>query len=198
MSRNFTAIFCAAGCATFLAMLLYALGFIGNVVVPKSLGAPGESPVQTAVLIDVGLLALFAVQHGIFGRRPARRWLIRFAPASVLRCSYAWTSSAALLLVFWQWRPFAGAVWHVQSGFGAALLATALLVAGFAFGWSLVFAAATVISDFGSSALRQASSEPWRARAVGSIGPPASNRGRAPGYTARPMDSSCSSPRTAR
>jgi protein-S-isoprenylcysteine O-methyltransferase Ste14 len=136
--------------ATSLATFLYAVGFIGNFAVSKSIDSPADGPWQTALLIDLGLLSLFALQHSIMARPAFKRLLTRIVPAPAERSTYVLASSLALLLLFWEWRPLGGTVWAIRSGLGESLLYTA-----YAFGWTLVLLATVVINHFDLFGLRQ-------------------------------------------
>src|SRR6188768_4314407 len=136
--------------AIFLATFLYALGFVGNFVVPVTLdGAPRLGTGQ-ALAIDLGLLGLFAVQHSLMARPFFKRWLTLFLPESAERSTYVLFSSLALILLFWAWQPLGGVVWSVTDPVGAALL-----LAGFGFGWLLVLATTFMINHFDLFGLRQ-------------------------------------------
>jgi methanethiol S-methyltransferase len=137
----------------FLATFVYAVGFIGNIGVPKSMDSPAEGPWTTALLIDLGLLSAFALQHSIMARPAFKKMLTRVIPAAAERSTYVMASSLALLLLFWQWRPIGGAVWEVTSELGVALIYGA-----YAFGWLLVLLATVVINHFDLFGLRQV----WR------------------------------------
>jgi protein-S-isoprenylcysteine O-methyltransferase Ste14 len=154
MGRILTLAYGAVSYLFFFATFLYAIGFLGNVVVPKSLDSGATDPWRTALAIDLGLLSLFAVQHSVMARQGFKRLLTRLIPATIERSTYVLASSAALLLLFWQWRPLGGTVWDVQNDVGRALL-----YAGFAFGWALVLLATFVINHFDLFGLRQT----WRA-----------------------------------
>jgi protein-S-isoprenylcysteine O-methyltransferase Ste14 len=143
----------SASYVAFLATFLYAIGFIGNFGVPKTLDSPAADPWTTALAIDLGLLSLFAVQHSVMARRGFKRLLTRIIPPAVERSTYVLASSVALLLLFWQWRPLGGMVWNVQDP-----IARGLLYGGFAFGWSLVLFTTFVINHFDLFGLRQV----WR------------------------------------
>jgi protein-S-isoprenylcysteine O-methyltransferase Ste14 len=139
--------------AVFFATFLYAIGFVGNFGVPKSMDSPAEGPWQTALLIDAALLALFALQHSIMARPAFKGVLTRVVSPVVERSTYVLASSLALILLFWQWRPLGGIVWNVENRSGVALL-----YAGFAFGWGLVLVTTFVINHFDLFGLRQV----WR------------------------------------
>ena len=110
MNRLTTFLYGALGYVTFLATLLYAVGFIGNFAVPKSMDSPADGPWQTALLIDLGLLSLFALQHSVMARPAFKRLLTRIVRAEAERSTYVLASSLALLLLFWKWRPLGGTV----------------------------------------------------------------------------------------
>ncbi len=134
----------------FFNTFLYAIGFVGNFLVPKSLDSIPEMTFGQALLVNVGLLYLFALQHSLMAR-PAfkRRWTI-LVPAPVERSTYVLFSSLALLLLFWQWQPMGGIIWNVENAIGRGLL-----FSGFAFGWSLVLISTFLINHFDLFGLRQ-------------------------------------------
>jgi protein-S-isoprenylcysteine O-methyltransferase Ste14 len=153
MTRILTLTYGAVSYAIFLFTFLYAIGFLGNVAVPKSLDSGATDPWLTALTVDLGLLSLFAVQHSVMARPAFKRLLTRIIPAAAERSTYVLASSLALLLLFWQWRPLGGIVWEVQNEIGRAML-----YGGFAFGWGLVLFTTFVINHFDLFGLRQA----WR------------------------------------
>jgi methanethiol S-methyltransferase len=134
----------------FLGTFLYAIGFIGNFGVPRTLdGAAAGSP-GTAFWIDAGLLALFAVQHSVMARRWFKDAWTRIVPREVERSTYVLISSLALILLFWQWRPMGGVIWSVEDPLGRAALR-----ALFAFGFGLVLVSTFLINHFDLFGLRQ-------------------------------------------
>jgi methanethiol S-methyltransferase len=154
MNRVLTLSYGVLSYLVFLVTFVYAIGFLGNVVVPKSLDSPAADPWPTALAIDLALLSLFALQHSVMARQGFKRQLTRLVPAAAERSTYVLASSLALLLLFWQWRPLGGVIWNVQHD--AARIA---LYGGFGFGWVLVLGATLVINHFDLFGLRQT----WRA-----------------------------------
>ena len=133
-----------------LATFLYLAGFIGNFGVPKSMDSPAEGPWQTALLIDVGLLLVFALQHSVMARPAFKSLLTRVIPPAAERSTYVMASNLALIFLFWKWRPIGGTVWDVQNSVGALAL-----YAAYAFGWALLLFATVVINHFDLFGLRQ-------------------------------------------
>ena len=136
--------------ALFFATFLYAAGFVGNLVVPKGLDASPTGPLGTSLLIDLGLLALFAVQHSVMARPQFKKWWTRFVPQVIERSTFVLLSSLALMLLFWQWRPIPEVVWEVSDLDVASFLLGLSL-----FGWVFVFVSTFLINHFELFGLHQ-------------------------------------------
>jgi protein-S-isoprenylcysteine O-methyltransferase Ste14 len=127
----------------FLVTILYAIGFVGNWIVPKSIDTGAAGPLIESVLVNTMLLGLFAVQHSVMARQGFKRWWTQFVPPSVERSTFVLFSSLALLLLYWQWRPIPAPIWTVQNPvIAAALVATSLS------GWGLLVLSTFMLSHF--------------------------------------------------
>jgi protein-S-isoprenylcysteine O-methyltransferase Ste14 len=131
-----------------LVTLLWAVAFVGGLV-PPELRANAMALPQT-LLIDLGLISLFGVQHSVMARAGFKRWWTRIVPQPIERSTYVLLASLALLLLFWQWRPLPGVVWHVEQP-----LVGWLLWGLCGLGWLLVGASTFAIDHFDLMGLRQ-------------------------------------------
>jgi len=134
----------------FLLTFLYAIGFVGNIVVPKSIDSGDGGPLGWALIINVALLGLFAVQHSVMARAGFKRWWTRIVPPVVERSTFVLFATAALALLLWQWRPLPAVIWDLRgSAAGVALQAV------FWTGWVVLFVSTFLINHFELFGLRQ-------------------------------------------
>jgi protein-S-isoprenylcysteine O-methyltransferase Ste14 len=136
----------------FFLTFLYAIAFVADLpIVPHTIDRGfATANVWQAVVIDVILLGIFAVQHSGMARRGFKKWLTGWMNPSIERSTYVLLASAALILLFWQWRPLPGVIWHVTAPW-----AVYLLYALSALGWLLVLSATFVVDHFDLFGLRQ-------------------------------------------
>lgn len=136
--------------AIFLISFLYAIPFIGDFWVSKTVNTGTQTPVIQAVIINLVLLSLFAIQHTIMARQPFKKWLTQYIPWAMERSTFVLLSSLILLLLYWQWRPIPGVIWEVENQF-----LSGLIYAIFAIGWLIVFLSTFMINHFDLFGLKQ-------------------------------------------
>ncbi|HEY7984546.1 MAG TPA: NnrU family protein [Ktedonobacterales bacterium] len=152
MARWLGLIYTTLAYVYFLGIVLYLIGFLTNQAVPRSIDAGGPNAGGIAgALIDVGLLALFAVQHSVMARGWFKRGWTKVVPAALERGTYVLVTNLALTLVFWQWRPLPARIWAVTNPLGAGVLWVI-----FAVGVVVAIAATFLINHFDFVGLRQA------------------------------------------
>jgi protein-S-isoprenylcysteine O-methyltransferase Ste14 len=140
----------AVAYAVFFGSLLYLIGFVTGFVVPKWINSGPESPLATAILINLGLVALFGVQHSVMARPTFKRWFTRFVPKEIERSSYVLIGSLILFLTYWQWRPIDIVIWNVTNESARTALYAACLG-----GFGLVVITTFLINHFDLFGLRQ-------------------------------------------
>lgn len=150
MQRWITMVYAGFCYLLFLLTFLYAVAFVVDFGVPKTIDRGSSAPAITAVAVDIALLALFAIQHSGMARAGFKRWLCRYLSPPLERSTYVLLSSLVLLLLFWQWQPIAAVIWSVQSP-----VAIVLLYAIAALGWLLVLTSTFAINHFDLFGLRQ-------------------------------------------
>lgn len=142
----------------FLAVFLYSIGFVGDIVVPRTIDNGIAASLAQALVVDALLLGLFAGQHSVMARPGFKRWWTRFVPHPVERSTYVLLASAALALLFWQWRTIPAVVWDITWQPGRVVV-----WALFALGWLTVLVSTFLINHFDLFGLRQVYLA-WRGR----------------------------------
>ncbi len=143
MSRLLAVVYGLVVYVFFLCTFLYAIGFVGNLFVPVTIDLGPAAPLPRALIVNVVLLGLFAVQHSVMARPAFKRWWTRFVPSSVERSTYVLFATAALALLLWQWRPITAPVWNVTAPAGVAVLQGL-----FGLGWFVVLLSTFLINHF--------------------------------------------------
>ena len=143
MGKLLAALYSALVYVFFLGVFLYAIGFVENTLVPKSIDSGTSGSVADSLLIDAGLLVLFAVQHSVMARPGFKRRWTRIVSRDIERSTFVLFASLILALVCWQWRPLPQSVWSIEDPFAAnALVAVSWL------GWGLLLLSTFLISHF--------------------------------------------------
>jgi protein-S-isoprenylcysteine O-methyltransferase Ste14 len=150
MARLLRMAYATAAYLLFLGAFLYAIAFVGDFAVPKTIDSAPPGPTLPALAIDALLLGVFAVQHSVMARPAFKRWWTKIVPPPIERSTYVLASSLALILLFWQWRPVSGLVWALNG------LAGATVLGAFVLGWLIVLASTFMLSHFELFGLSQA------------------------------------------
>jgi methanethiol S-methyltransferase len=150
MTRLFYLLYGLVAYLLFLAAFLYAIGFVANWGVPKGIDAGVVEPPATAIIINVALLLLFAVQHNVMARPQFKEWWTRFVPRPIERSTFVALASLILLLLYWQWRPLPAVVWNVDNPLGRGFIWALYFT-----GWVIVLYSSFVIDHFELFGLKQ-------------------------------------------
>jgi protein-S-isoprenylcysteine O-methyltransferase Ste14 len=143
MGRALAFVYGLVAYAIFFGTILYAIGFVTGIVVPRTIDTGAAGPLVEAVVVNVLLMSLFAVQHSVMARKGFKRWWTQFVPPAVERSTYVLLASLILDLMFWQWRAIPTVVWQVSDpNIAMGLIGLSLL------GWGIVFLATFLINHF--------------------------------------------------
>jgi protein-S-isoprenylcysteine O-methyltransferase Ste14 len=149
-ARLLTLFYAIVSYAVFFVSTVYAVGFVGNFAVPKSIDTGQPADLSEAIGVNFVLLGIFAIQHSIMARPAFKRWWTSVLPAACQRSTYVLLSSLILLLLFWQWRPIPTPVWRADG------IAAWLLIGACALGWAIAVASTYMIDHLDLFGLRQA------------------------------------------
>ena len=127
----------------FLVAFLYAIGFVGNLLVPKSIDSGVGDTLGTALLINLLLLGLFAIQHTIMARPAFKARFAKIFPAAAERSTFVLITSLILLLIYWKWVPMQDIVWNLEGSIGGTIMTIFFWI-----GWAIVFTSTFVIDHF--------------------------------------------------
>ncbi len=159
MTRTLVLLYGFVACLTFLIALLYAIGFVANFGVPKGIDDGPATSIAGALVVNLLLLGIFAVQHSVMARPGFKAWWTRIVPSAIERSTYVLISSLLLGLLYWQWQPIAVGVWSVESQAGIIVLNAVYVI-----GWALVLYGSLLIDHFDLFGLRQVFLH-WRGQA---------------------------------
>jgi len=134
----------------FLATFLYAIGFVGNILVPKSIDNGLQGGTSSVLIVNLLLLSLFAIQHSVMARQGFKRWWTQFVPKPIERSTYVLFSSIALIVLFYFWRPVPDVIWNTGS-----TIFTPFLTILYFFGWFIVLTGTYLINHFNLFGLQQ-------------------------------------------
>ena len=150
MARFFAIIYGAVAYLAGFISLVYAIGFLGGFVVPKTINTGIAGDTTSAIIINLAVLTLFALQHSIMARPAFKKWWCQFVPEYIERSTYVLLTAIVLLVLYWQWRPMTGTVWHIENNVGVMIMNGL-----FWSGWIILFASTFMISHTDLFGLRQ-------------------------------------------
>jgi methanethiol S-methyltransferase len=150
MSRFILFFYGLASYVVFFVTFLYAIGFVSGLVVPKTIDTGTVVPMAEALIVNLLLMSVFAIQHSVMARKQFKQWWTQFVPKSVERSTYVLLASLALVLLFWQWRPIPTVVWQIDNA-QIAMAVTGLSLVG----WLIVLTSTFLINHFELFGLHQ-------------------------------------------
>lgn len=150
MQRILVFVFGTVSYVVFLGVFLYLAGFLGDFYVPRTIENGIETSLTIAILIDLGLILLFGLQHTVMARPNFKQWLTNIVPEPAERAVYVMMSNIALVLLYWQWRPTEETIWDIQNTAGQAVMYGFL-----ALGFLIVLVTTFLINHFDLFGLRQ-------------------------------------------
>lgn len=150
MARTLILIYGLIAYALAMASVVYAVGFVGNYVVPKGIDSGLTASMGETLVTNLTLLGLFAIQHSVMARAPFKRWLTSFLPAAMERSTYVLLSALLLFAIFHLWIPIPDQIWNVEN----TILGT-ILQALYFLGWIIVVSSTFLLNHWDLFGLRQ-------------------------------------------
>jgi len=150
MKKLITFIYGIVAYLIFLISFLYAIGFVGGFIVPKSINSGIAAPFLQALLINLLLLGVFAIQHSVMARPSFKNWITKIISPAIERSTYVLLSSLTLILLYWKWQPMSTIVWKAENE-----IIVTILTGIFFFGWFIVFISTFMINHFELFGLKQ-------------------------------------------
>ena len=150
MSRILVSLYGVVSYIIFFLSFLYAIGFVGNLLVPKTIDSGDVTAIVPSLIINVVLLALFAIPHSVMARPAFKQWFTRYIPVAIERSTYVLVSSLLLFLLYWLWQPITGVIWNIESAVGSMILMGIFWV-----GWLIVLLSTFMTNHFDLFGLRQ-------------------------------------------
>jgi protein-S-isoprenylcysteine O-methyltransferase Ste14 len=150
MARMIAFLYGAVAYALFLITFVYAIGFISGLPVPKTIDSGLVGPLSEALVVNIFLLGLFAIQHSVMARKGFKRWWTQIVSPAVERSTFVLFATLALMLLLWQWRPMPTVIWQVNDS-TVAMALTGLSL----FGWVIVLTSTFMINHFELFGLHQ-------------------------------------------
>ncbi|MBK7869353.1 MAG: isoprenylcysteine carboxylmethyltransferase family protein [Saprospiraceae bacterium] len=150
MKKALIFIFGVISYAVFFFAFLYAIGFTGNVLVPKSIDSPSDATVLQAFVTNLILLSIFAIQHTIMARPAFKKWWTPIVGPAMERSIFVLLASLALLLLYWQWQSMSAIIWQIANPVAAGIVQGI-----FALGWLIVLLATFMVNHFHLFGLKQ-------------------------------------------
>jgi protein-S-isoprenylcysteine O-methyltransferase Ste14 len=150
MGKLFAFLYGIVAYLAFFVVILYSIGFVTGLGVPKTIDSGTVGPPLQAIVVNLLLMSLFAIQHSVMARPQFKKWWAQFVPASVERSTYVLFANVALALLLWQWQPIPTVIWQIDNPqIAAVLLGLSLL------GWVIVFSSTFLINHFELFGLHQ-------------------------------------------
>ena len=150
MSKAIALVYAVVCYVMFLGVILYTIGFVADLIVPKTIDSGETSPLLASIVTDLMLLGIFAIQHSVMARQEFKAWWTRFVPRTVERSTYVLFANLAVILLLWKWQPIPQMVWSAENPALAFFLAVLSLA-----GWGMVFLSTFLINHFDLFGLKQ-------------------------------------------